>query len=235
MSGNVVEIFASFQGEGLYVGAPQVFVRLGGCHFRCCYCDTPESRQPAATCRLEGREVPNPVTAAQVAGWVRDALPRPCHSISFTGGEPVLQAPFIRDVVDALGEHPPIYLDTSGSLPDKLEQVIDRVDIVALDCKLPSTPGAQVSWDDFAACVKIARRRDAFVKIVLIDAARDEEIARAASIIDRSMPVFLQPATPFAGATPPTESTVARFRNIVEAAGLPVYVMPQMHPLVGWR
>jgi len=35
----IQEIFATFQGEGLFAGTPAVFIRLGGCNLSCDFCD----------------------------------------------------------------------------------------------------------------------------------------------------------------------------------------------------
>ncbi|MCE3255333.1 MAG: 7-carboxy-7-deazaguanine synthase QueE [Rickettsiaceae bacterium] len=37
---DVQEIFATFQGEGIFTGFPAVFIRLGGCNLACKFCDT---------------------------------------------------------------------------------------------------------------------------------------------------------------------------------------------------
>ncbi len=37
---HIQEIFSTIQGEGLFVGWPAVFVRLGGCNLQCLFCDT---------------------------------------------------------------------------------------------------------------------------------------------------------------------------------------------------
>ena len=37
---DVVEIFSSIQGEGIYTGRPAIFIRLCGCGLQCYFCDT---------------------------------------------------------------------------------------------------------------------------------------------------------------------------------------------------
>ncbi|MBN1405468.1 MAG: 7-carboxy-7-deazaguanine synthase QueE, partial [Candidatus Omnitrophica bacterium] len=43
---NVLEIFSSIQGEGIYVGERQIFIRFAGCNLNCVYCDTKNNKKP---------------------------------------------------------------------------------------------------------------------------------------------------------------------------------------------
>lgn len=99
--GRLVEVFPSIQGEGLQVGAMQLFIRFAGCNLACRNCDTSGARETPATFSLHpwpGRRVrtlANPVSAAELVEAVTDAYPlREFHSISLTGGEPLLQPGF---------------------------------------------------------------------------------------------------------------------------------------------
>ena len=84
----VMEVFASIQGEGAYVGEPQVLVRLRGCPLRCRWCDTPgswtlareESAHVAAVAgaRREGAWA----TPFQVACWIREVEPSGPRTVS---------------------------------------------------------------------------------------------------------------------------------------------------------
>ncbi len=230
--GHLLEIFSSYQGEGPYAGLKQVFVRLSGCHLRCVYCDTPESWERAGAWSFAGRTRPNPVTVEETLDAVRSLGPHP--SLSLTGGEPVIQAEFVREV--ALGARAmgmSTYLDTSGTMAERLAVCADAIDVFAFDIKLPSCPGVRASWDDVARCLALARGREAFVKIVVMQDSREDELARAASLVPTEMPLILQLATPVNPSTvPPDGETIARLRR---ACGREVSVMPQLHVLAGWK
>ncbi len=231
-SGNILEIFSSYQGEGPYAGVKQVFVRLGGCHLRCVYCDTPESWE---------RRRENQVSLDKVLETVRSqAEAWSPHSVSITGGEPLLQADFLTCLlpeIRSLGLK--TYLDTSGTLADRLEKVIDHVDIVALDLKLPSCPGVKIDRKDTRRCVEIARRVEVFVKIVVMEDSLPREVEDATRMIaevDAGIPVILQTATPVNAETvPPMGEAIARFRAAAERQVTDVTVLPQLHRLAGWK
>lgn len=74
----VAEIFASVQGEGIWLGTPSVFVRVSGCNLRCVWCDT-----PYASWQPEGPLTP----VAEIVRQVRDYGVR---HVVLTGGEPML-------------------------------------------------------------------------------------------------------------------------------------------------
>ncbi|MBU0579602.1 MAG: 7-carboxy-7-deazaguanine synthase QueE, partial [Candidatus Margulisbacteria bacterium] len=105
---NVKEIFYSIQGEGKYAGQAQYFLRFCGCNLECPYCDT--DYRLSKTCSVEtipgrgfDKELNNPLTVEEVVNTVEKIKSlSPTKIISLTGGEPLLQAPFLRELLPIL-------------------------------------------------------------------------------------------------------------------------------------
>ncbi|HRS39347.1 MAG TPA: S8 family serine peptidase, partial [Bacteroidia bacterium] len=69
------------------------------------------------------------------------------HSVSLTGGEPLVQAEFLASFLPLMRQdRRKIYLETNGTLWREFSLVRDDVDIVAMDIKLPSSGGQKPCW-----------------------------------------------------------------------------------------
>jgi pyruvate-formate lyase-activating enzyme len=122
---------------------------------------------------------------------------RDFHSLCLTGGEPLCQADFLREFLIGIKDFElKVYLETNGTLPEELLKVVDHVDIIAMDFKLPSATGREAFWRQHEAFLRIAQARDTFVKMVIAQATGDEDILAASAIIKKinpMIPCVLQP------------------------------------------
>ena len=241
---NLVEIFSSIQGEGLFVGCRQVFVRLAGCNLFCRYCDTRDSFAVPAAARVETEagsrmfgSITNPVAASELFAAVANLCRTPHHSISLTGGEPLLQPQAVVALSPLRDKGVRLYLETNGTLPKALAQVILHIDIVSMDFKLPSElPEQQEYWQEHAEFLKVACQREVFVKIVLSGRTSPSELERAIALIcdiNPAIPLILQPVTPVHGVTPVVPEQVLRWQELALASLQNVRVIPQTHKLMG--
>lgn len=253
MTGDLAEIFASFQGEGPFVGIRQVFVRLRGCELSCRYCDTRASKSLVGDCRIEREPgadrwetLPNPLPLQTVLDAVL-ALSRRLapHSVSITGGEPLLQANFLSELLPQLKQAGlKTYLDTACCYADRMAQIADYVDIVSADIKLPSTLVKPLPFEQFAETWQQIRH-DRFVKIVITSQVTPEELAdscRQLAELDTAAQVILQPVTPleWTEATesqpdiaPPTGEALFRLAEVCGQYFPGYRIIPQCHPLMG--
>lgn len=75
----ISEIFVSFQGEGLSVGVPAVFVRFAGCRVRCSFCDSKRAWSVKNAKEYNVGELIEEIVSLQRRGN---------RLVVFTGGEP---------------------------------------------------------------------------------------------------------------------------------------------------
>ena len=153
----IKEIFESIQGEGPFVGVNQLFIRFCGCNLNCEYCDTD----------FMAKDAESYTTQSLVQKIKTEYDLNKIHSISLTGGEPLLNADFINKFITELhtchseqsNKSPKkifrtksvpiflseganlIYLETNATLTSELLKVKDKIDIISADIKLPSSTG----------------------------------------------------------------------------------------------
>ena len=259
----VLEVFSSVQGEGAFVGEAQVFVRLSGCPLRCGWCDTPGSwlvrETPARISGTDGEREEEPwASPFQVLTWILATEPREPRTISLTGGEPLLWPGFVRGLARVKGPRR-LHLETAGAHPESLASVLDGVDHVSLDLKLPddlrepvpvevegpegeqvwgeATPASASDWElARRRCLTLVADHDACGKLIVAGgrAAREflpllEDVARLAP----NLPVVLQPVTPTAGVGAPDQDLLTELLEDARDLGLAARVVPQVHKALG--
>jgi len=244
------EIFTSIQGEALFAGLQQIFIRFCGCDLGCPWCDTPEARQdpPAGVwCQakpgVRGFTIENPAPVDEVLRVVRRILrydeEGAIHSIALTGGEPLMHAEYVSALAATLRPlELPIMLETNGQRPDDLQTVLSMIDWVAADYKLDSAMGRPMDDDARREFLRLAQYKRAFVKIVVTDRATGEELEEVYAQIadvDPACPVFIQPVTPVGDARPPGGLDLIRFRALAMKRLRDVRIMPQIHKVLGLR
>lgn len=243
--GYLSEIFASFQGEGLLTGQRHLFVRLSGCNLRCAYCDTPDSLERESEYAIhsptgETRRGHNPITARRLSELIAPFFEGggAIDAVSLTGGEPLMQASFLRHWLPQAGLRVPVMLETNGMLPQALAEVIDLVDVVSMDLKLPSNSREPAFWAEHAEFAAIAHRRRLYAKILVDGQTQEGELERASGLladIDPAVPTFVQPIFDEAGRLQADEPTLTRFHAIARRRLSDVRVIPQVHKLIGIR
>lgn len=242
MRGYVSEIFASFQGEGAHVGRRHLFVRLAGCNIRCSYCDTPDSLERTSTCRVywpQGHEsLDNPIGSGDLARLIGRWLEIDPYidAIAVTGGEPLVQADFLAATINHTGLLPPILLETNGMLPKRLAEVIDQIDIVSMDIKLPSNSGERPFWDEHGEFLRHAAAKQVYVKILVDDGTAEQEVQRALRLVHDNAPAaaaFLQPITDRLGQATVHADKLAALYRCGRAEHNDLRVVPQTHKMIG--
>lgn len=104
---NVIEVFKSIQGEGLYMGVPTTFVRMGGCNLNCSWCDTKYSWDDTKFIEYGVQELVDEIINCTGT----------CNIICLTGGEPLVQQDELGQVaaILSIGGYK-VHIETNGTI-----------------------------------------------------------------------------------------------------------------------
>lgn len=247
----LIEIFSAIQGEGLNVGTRQIFIRFALCDLRCHFCDSVHTWSAPPACRIEKtpghrdfETHPNPVLGTQLLKWVVRQNQDSLHdSITLTGGEPLLHAPFLLEFLPQLRQSVrlPIYLETGGHRPEQLAMVLPYLDSVGMDIKLPSVSG-ETRWQEHAQFLQLCNTAlvDVFVKLIVDFNTNSTELEQAVKLVadvSPKIPVILQPVTPLETASrpilSPSPEQVLSWQALMKRTLSSVRVVPQTHKIIG--
>lgn len=246
-SANIREVFCSVQGEGPYVGMRQAFVRFSSCNLNCNYCDTNFGNP--GTCDYEREEgsgvfekVPNPVSVEKLESMLQPF--EKLHSISLTGGEPLLHAGFIEKMDLSV----PLYLESNMTLPEQARKLRENITYVAGDFKLPEAIGdtcpetRDTHVENTIECFKLLRKsnsRDCFCKIVIGRETKPDTVTMAAEAIAPYVScIVLQPETSLGGEVRAQKFTQASVQTLLKLQKTlleltDTRIIPQTHRMWG--
>ena len=147
----VSEIFGpTIQGEGALIGLPTVFVRTGGCDYRCTWCDSLHAVEAAY------RETWAPMSVQAVMAEVaRLSGDRPLL-VTLSGGNPAIQ-PLGGLIAAGQAKGYRFALETQGSVA---RDWFAALDMLVLSPKPPSS-GMVVDWAVFEGCLSASGWHDA--------------------------------------------------------------------------
>ena len=133
--------FAIHDGPGI-----RTTVFMKGCPLKCSWCHNPEGISPepqAIKTQAGDRTVGSFYTAAALAAILNrqsDILSANEGGVTFSGGEPLMQAQFLVQVLDLLHKQLHVVLDTSGYASESVfRMVVRRMDLVYFDLKIMDT------------------------------------------------------------------------------------------------
>ena len=218
-------LFVSVQGEGPLIGLRQAFIRFAGCNLSCSYCDTDFSKKISCDYRY-------------VLDFIRQAMP--VHSVSLTGGEPLLYASFLSQLLPRLKEELdlPVYLETAGILSSEFSLIKGFVDWVAMDLKLPSVCGIGPLWDSHKAFLdSMDEKNIVIIKMVVSSQVLDEDMEMAEQVLASSnvdfSSVVLQPVHSEYNNNDLIELLMNWQKRLIRILGTDVRIIPQVHKFMG--
>lgn len=223
---NIVEIFESVQGEGKFAGALQIFVRLSGCPLKCSYCDTDHAYRKFIS--INESSCQNPVTAQKLMEILNNHFDLPLvHSISFTGGEPLLYVDFLREFASyAQKEGIKLFLETSAYDIDKLMTVAPLFNIMSIDIK--TEPGFEAHAEHLLEQLSQLNSNSYYLKLVL-KKGDSFYCETTASLLEKHKihEVWIQAVDNIFDA-----EEVKKWQKILASHGVDAYFVPQIHKLI---
>lgn len=213
----------TIQGEGAQIGKPTVFVRTGGCDYRCAWCDT------LYAVDIKYKDEWKPMGTEEVFAEIQRLSPDPIL-VTLSGGNPAIQP--LGDLI-TMGQRAgyTFCMETQGSVTRQWMYYLDALTIS------PKPPSSRMptDWARLDKCVTINRRVS--LKVVVAD-EEDYQYARSIGLRYKFVPLYLQPCNLTVGEEKPFDlaGLLKTYTWLVDRAAQDhwntVTILPQLHTIV---
>ncbi|MCK4533111.1 7-carboxy-7-deazaguanine synthase QueE [bacterium] len=242
---DIQEVFSSIQGEGIFVGKRQIFIRFSRCNLqpKCSYCDTkikPLNNTFPLNPAKNKTEIQNSTNQLIQLIEKLEKIYGPHHCVSLTGGEPLLYVDYLALLIPQIKKTGlKIYLETNGTCYKQFKKIKNKIDILAMDIKLPADCRKNY-WQEHKKFLTLANNKKTFIfiKIVLTAKTNRKEIKTAIKLIadvNRNIPLIFQPVTPLKKIFPPKSNTILAYQSLAGKYLKEVRVIPQVHKILGLK
>jgi len=125
-------IYRATEGEGVFLGRPQIFVRYQGCAIGCLNCDSKDTWDFSEEMGQSLEMIMEAVHKVGLDGTIKN--------VSITGGDPLhpSHVPHVMALVKLLKEKK-YYINIEAAGTRVVDEIFDLVDYVSFDFKTPST------------------------------------------------------------------------------------------------
>lgn len=130
----VNSIYRAIEGEGTFVGTPQVFVRFQGCAVGCTNCDSKDTWEFADIYSTNLENILKKVHEES------GSYPNKINRVSITGGDPLhpKHVPAVLELAQELKKQG-FYINLEAAGTRIVDSIFDTVDFISFDFKTPST------------------------------------------------------------------------------------------------
>lgn len=179
----ISEIFGpTIQGEGQLIGHPTVFVRVGGCDYRCAWCDTPYA------VKAHYRSTWSVMTCDEILSAIKKLTNGKPILVTLSGGNPALYD-FSELLTLGHAEGFSFSMETQGSYSKPYFADLDYLTIS------PKPPSSKTLFDPIKLDKAMALHPSPSLKIVVAD-ERDYRFAKRIHDKYPDVPMTLQPCNP---------------------------------------
>ena len=220
----ISEIFGpTIQGEGHLIGQPTVFVRTGGCDFRCEWCDT------LYAVDSEFKSQWKLYSAEEILQQV-EILSQAPLLITLSGGNPALQ-PLGSLLEQGHNAGYQFSIETQGRVA---KNWFSQLDHLVLSPKPPSS-GMTNDWLQVNKCLELATTAEKVFKIVVKDEV-DYQLAKEVHKLYPTYPITLQACNTHHKTSHNLDNILQRQRwlteRVCEDHWYQARVLPQLHTLL---